>query len=390
MISSIADQFNLPTNCLYQVRDELIRKHVPFADLVSGNVSTQGIQFPAKLLQKAMAAGIHASRLYHPDPLGQPSARTAISRYYAEEGFKIPVDQILLTPGTSVSYWYAFKMLADVGDEILAPMPSYPLFDSIASLCGVKLTPYRLREKVRWEIDFDDLEAGITSRTKAIVLISPHNPTGSVATPEEVKQLADIAARHGLAIISDEVFSIFLFGSTDLARPMATSAPLVLTMNGLSKMLALPGMKIGWMTVTGDPSRVKKAIKTLEMISDTFLPVNEAAQSALPHIFKGSTAFQKSYVAAIQDRLSSTLKILEKPSEISFVKPEGGFFLSIRLKGSTLDEEEIAARLLQKYRILVHPGYFYDMEGQHLVFSFVSRRASLIRSLLDGIDEIGR
>ena len=126
MISSIADQFNVPTNRLYQVRDELIHKHIPFADLVSGNVSTQGIQFPAKLLEASMAAGIRASRLYHPDPLGQPPARQAISHYYAEEGFKIPPDQILLTPGTSVSYWYAFKMLADVGDEILAPMPVLP------------------------------------------------------------------------------------------------------------------------------------------------------------------------------------------------------------------------------------------------------------------------
>jgi aspartate/methionine/tyrosine aminotransferase len=390
VISSIAEHFDLPTNRLYQVRDDFLHKRIPFVDLVSGNVNTQGITFPKKLLQRAMAAGIRGSRIYHPNPLGQPVARQAVSRLYASEKHVIPSDQILMTPGTSVSYWYAFKLLADAGDEILTPSPSYPLFDSIASLSGVKLTSYRLRERARWEIDFSDLEAAITPRTKAVVLISPHNPTGAVATSEEVQRLGEIAARRNLAIISDEVFSSFLYDLKELPRPLTTSAPLVLTMNGLSKMLALPGMKIGWMIVTGDPSLVRKAMKTLEMISDTFLSVNEGVQLALPQILGKCAVFQKSYGITIQDRRAKVIKVLEQRPEFPFVRPEGGFFLTIRLKDSGVDEEELAIRLLQKRRLLVHPGYFYDMERQHLVFNFVGRRVRWIGDLLDGIDEIGR
>jgi aspartate/methionine/tyrosine aminotransferase len=383
VLSELAEHWDVPTNRLYRIRDEFVRRHVKITDLVAGNVNTQGILFPQRILEKAMAAGLRAAEVYRPDPFGQLAARKAISLYYAREGLRIPPENFVLTPGTSISYWYTFKLLANPGDEILCPAPSYPLFDSIAALSGVKLIPYRLEQRARWEINFDHLESGVTPRTKAIILISPHNPTGAVATEDEVQRLGEIAGRRGLAIISDEVFSPFLHDRNDLPRPAETSAPLVITLNGLSKMLALPGMKIGWMAVTGDPALVKKALKTLEMISDTFLPVNEAAQFALPEILKTGSAFQKSYVAAIQKRMASAIKVLEGRPGISFVKPEGGFFLTLKLNGSGADEEEIACRLLQKHQILVHPGYFYDMEGRHLVLSLVSRPAALRKSLHD-------
>jgi len=383
----MAHQFDVPTNRLYQIRDELLRKHIPLTDLISGNVNSQGIIFPLSCLQKAMAAGTRTSQIYRPNPLGQPVARQAIARFYAKAGLQIPIEQILLTPGTSMSYWYAFKLLADAGDEILAPVPSYPLFDSIAALCGVKLIPYRLREAARWEIDFSSMEAAITSRTKAIVLISPHNPTGAVATEEEVQVIADMATHRGLAIISDEVFSSFLFNRSTLPRPAMTKAPLVITMNGLSKMLALPGMKIGWMAISGEKARVRTATKTLEMISDTFLPVNEPAQFSLPEIFKGSTVFQKKYVAIVQNRMAMAMDSLKEILNVSFIRPEGGFFVTVRLVGEKADEEKATEYLLEKYRILVHPGYFYDMEGQHVVFSFVSR-PGVLRSALKCLSKI--
>src|SRR5262249_33999660 len=160
-------------------------------------------------------------------------------------------------------------------DEILVPSPCYPLFDSIAKLSGIQLHPYHLRERSRWEIDFEHLESAITSRTRAIILISPHNPTGAVASEEEVQKLADLATRRNLALIADEVFSPFLFGLKGLPsnrgqppvrglpRPAAQKAPLVLTLNGISKMLALPGVKIGWMAVTGEPTLVAKTMRAL-------------------------------------------------------------------------------------------------------------------------------
>jgi alanine-synthesizing transaminase len=378
VLSSIAQHFDAPTNRLYSLHDQLRAKGQAMIDLVSGNVSSQGIVFPQAVLKSALIRGAAKARIYRPDPLGQIEARRAISQIYASEGMPIPPEQVIITPGTSISYWYAFKVLADSGDEILCPTPSYPLFDSIAALSGVKLVPYRLEERRRWEIDFEHLVSLLSPRTKAIVLISPHNPTGAVATQEEIKILSNIASEKKVAIISDEVFSPFLFSQKSLPRPAAAAgAPLVLTLNGFSKMLALPGLKIGWMAVTGEPSLIKNTLHALDMISDTFLPVNEAAQFAVPAILKESKIFQASYRAEISRRMELATDLLENSPGVSFIRPEGGFFLTLRLEGESADEEDVALQLLKNHRILVHPGYFYDMEGQHLVFSFVNRPAAL-------------
>src|SRR5262249_50894861 len=150
--------------------------------------------------------------------------------------------------------------------------------DYIARLAGVYMRQYRLDESRDWAIDLDHLENQITSGTRAIVLISPHNPTGMVASEDQLRSLAEIASRHALPIISDEVFSEFLFGRDVFPRMAATNAPLVFTLNGFSKMFALPGMKISWMAISGNEALVKKSMAALELISDTFLPVNEIAQ----------------------------------------------------------------------------------------------------------------
>ncbi len=376
-LSSLARHYDVPANSLYRLKDRLLQKNEKIIDLVSGNVSAQGILFPPEILRKALAGAARKAKVYKPDPLGQEVAREGVSRYYAAEGLKVPPSQIVITPGTSISYWYAFKVLTDPGDEVLAPTPSYPLLESIAQLSGVKLVSYRLNEALRWEIDLQRMESAITPRTRAIILISPHNPTGAVATEEEVRHLADIAVRKNLAIIADEVFSPFLFRQKRLPRPAAGVAPLVLTLNGFSKMLALPGLKIGWMAVTGDPSLVAKVIKALDVISDTFLPVNEAVQFAAPALLRNSTAFQASYTSDIRQRMDLAIELLQGESAFSFVRPEGGYYLTLALKKQGLAEEELAGRLLETHRILVHPGYFYDMESRHLVLCFVSRPAAL-------------
>src|SRR5437764_10204596 len=263
-------------------------------DLDSGNVIEHGIDNPPEILLEILARAVDRARLYRPDSLGQWPAREAIAQYYGS--LRVPPEQILITPGTSVSYWYCFKLLAERGDEILCPQPSYPLFDYIARLAGVEMTNYRLVESRQWAIDLDYLENQITGRTRAIILISPHNPTGMVADSEQLRELADIAARHSLPIISDEVFNEFVFGLEPFPRVAATNAPLVFTLNGFSKLFALPGIKIGWMAISGNGPPVRKALSALELISDTFLPVNEIAQFAAPEIFRRGQDFLKHYV----------------------------------------------------------------------------------------------
>jgi len=367
--SDFAANLGGPKNPLYVLHERLQTEGHAIIDLVRGNVNEHGIVYPPDILQDILAQAAGAARVYRPDSLGQPAARETIAQYYSNS--KIPPEQILVTPGTSVSYWYCFKLLAEPGDEMLCPQPSYPLFDYIARLAGVYMTHYRLLESREWAIDLDYLENQITSGTRAIILISPHNPTGMVADQSQLQGLAEIATRHSLPIISDEVFSEFLFDLDAFPRPASTKAPLVFTLNGFSKMFALPGMKIGWMALTGDPELVKKSMAALELISDTFLPVNEIAQFAIPEIFTRGQDFLAQYKNWVSKCRSAALEGLQG---IPFVKPRGGFYITIPLSH---DEEQAASTLLEQDRILVHPGYFYDIRPDHLVMTFIDDPDSL-------------
>jgi alanine-synthesizing transaminase len=379
--SDFAANLGGPKNPLYLLHERLKTEGAEVTDLVRGNVNEHGIVFPTQILDEILRAAAESARVYRPDSLGQQAAREAIARYY--EGFHIPPGQIVVTPGTSVSYWYCFKLLAEHGDEILCPQPSYPLFDYIARLADVNMRQYRLVESRDWAIDLDHLEGQITEATRAIILISPHNPTGMVADEPQLQGLAEIATRHSLPIISDEVFSEFLFGLDSFPRIAATDAPLVFTLNGFSKMFALPGMKIGWMAISGNDALVKKSVAALELISDTFLPVNEIAQFAVPDIFRRGQAFLGQYKSWISQCRAAAVEGL---TGVSFVPPKGGFYVTIPIGH---DEETAAAALLEKDRILVHPGYFYDIKADHLVMTFIDEPDS-VRGHFEKIATVSR
>jgi len=210
-------------------------------------------------------------------------------------------------------------------------------------------------------------------------LISPHNPTGSVASAVEIEAVADIARRHDLAIISDEVFSEFLIEKDNLPRPAGSGAPLVFTLNGFSKMFALPGIKFGWMKVSGDPDKVGRAMRSLELVSDTFLPVNEIIQAAAPEIFEQGSSILDAFAHRVRESWSRTEAKLASSKCIRYLKPRGGFYVTLQLEG--LDEETAAENVLRQNRLLVHPGYFYDMAPNHLIFCFVQKPETLRESL---------
>jgi alanine-synthesizing transaminase len=367
--SDFAASLGGPKNPLYQLHERLKANGASVTDLVRGNVNEHGIVYPLEILAESLRNAADAARIYRPDSLGQRPAREAIAQYYAD--LNISSDRIVITPGTSVSYWYCFKLLTEAGDEILCPEPSYPLFDYIARLAGVYMRHYRLDEARGWSIDLEHLEHQITTGTRAIILISPHNPTGMVAGEDQLRELAEIAARHSLPIISDEVFSEFLFGLESFPRVASTKAPLVFTLNGLSKMFALPGMKIGWMAISGDPALAAKSVSALELISDTFLPVNEIAQFATPDIFRRGAGFLKQYKEWVQRCRAAAVEGLRG---VSFTQPKGGFYITLP---TAHDEEETASELLRRDGILVHPGYFYDIRPDHLVMTFIDEPESL-------------
>jgi hypothetical protein len=344
----------------------------PIVDLVNANVNDHGIVFPPELLSEIVRKAGEQAGTYAPDSRGQRVAREAIAAYE-----DVDAGHVLLTPGTSLSYWYAFKLFCEPGDTILCPAPSYPLFDYIARLAGVTIRHYRLEESGGWHIDFDSMEAQITERTRAIVLISPHNPTGMAAGDDEVRSLAGLAARHRLPIIADEVFREFTFDGATHPRASGSDAPLVVTLNGFSKMFALPGFKIGWMALGGEPDLVEKSIRTLELVSDTFLPVHETAQFAVPAIFDRGRAFLDDYRQTIHARRDAAVAALQWKGEGT---PRGGFHLVAAYTGER-DEEDFALEVLEAEGLLVHPGYFYDIEGRHVVLSFVAPEPTLTDAL---------
>jgi aspartate/methionine/tyrosine aminotransferase len=386
MFSHRSSHFFGSVNRLYALRDALVAQGKKIADLISGSVG--GISYPHDALEAALREGRAGARVYRPDPLGQPVAREAVAQYYRRKGLSIPAGQIVLTPGTSLSYLYAFLLFADEGDEILAPTPTYPLFDSIANVCGVKMVPYRLDASRGWAIDVDHLQSAVTPRTRAIVLISPHNPTGAVASQSELQSIATLAFQHQIPILSDEVFGEFLFDRNSLPRPAATDAPLVVTLNGFSKMFALPGMKIGWMALSGESATVAQATEGLAAISDTFLPVNEIAQFAVPTLFGGGEAFLQDYRKTIAQRRLAAVDVLSSSPRLSVVPPAGGFYLTLRIHSPDMDEEQLALDLLREQQVLVHPGFFYDLDRSHLVISFTSEEESLRRSLRRLVEQI--
>jgi len=151
--SDFAANLGGPTNPLYALHEQLSTQGHNIVDLVRGNVNEHGIVYPPEILQEILMRAADLARVYRPDSLGQLAAREAIAQYYGT--LRIPAEQILITPGTSVSYWYCFKLLAEPGDEMLCPQPSYPLFDYIARLAGVEMTHYRLVESRQWAIDLN-------------------------------------------------------------------------------------------------------------------------------------------------------------------------------------------------------------------------------------------
>ena len=375
MLSRTASGLTGETNPLYRLRAELARRGRAIVDLISGNVTEHGIRFPQPLLEEIIVQAARRSEVYRTDPLWRQSARAAIAAYYEAQGVPVDPERIVLTPGTSVAYWYCFKLLADEGEEILCPRPTYPLFDYIARLSGVRLTHYPLDESRDWAIDLERLENSISNATRALVLISPHNPTGRVAAHGEIERLADIARRHGLAIIADEVFSEFMLAQGSLPRPAASDAPLVITLNGFSKMFALPGIKLGWIALSGRDGPLDRALRALELISDTFLPVSEITQAAAAEIFREGAAFLQWYRAEIAARWQRAEEFFRRLPFCRFVRPRGGFYVTLRLEG--IDEEEVCEELLREAGLLLHPGYFYDMKPHHVVLSFIQREETM-------------
>jgi alanine-synthesizing transaminase len=343
-------------------------------DLTESNPTRAGLDYPAEEILGALAQA--PAMLYEPAPRGLRVAREAVAGYYAERGFDVDPERIHLTASTSEAYSFLFKLLAGQGESVLTPQPSYPLFEFLAALEGVELRHYELHyiHTSGWRIDFDSVEKSVAPNTRAIILVSPNNPTGSFTKLSEVERLNAICARHDLALIADEVFSDYGF-EDDRGRSaslVSNDSALTFVMSGLSKILALPQMKLGWVVTNGPASLRDEAIERLDFIADTFLSVSAPIQ----HSTRAWLGLRQSMQVQILDRVRANLNWLRGATEDSplrLLSVEGGWYATLELPRQ-FTEEEWVMTLLEKDGVLAHPGYFFDFPREaFLVLSLLPR-----------------
>lgn len=337
----------------------------PIADLTESNPTRAGLHYPAGILD---ALANPRALLYEPIAAGLPAAREAIAvGYYAPLGKQVDPSRILLTASTSEAYAYLMKLLTEPGDELLTPVPSYPLFEFLASLESVRITPYPLLYDEGWSIDLDALARSITARTRAIVLVNPNNPTGSFVKRRELERLVELCRSHELAIVCDEVFSDYAFGAdSDRVESLVEREDvLTFSMSGLSKVAALPQMKLGWIVVGGPPAVRAGAIERLELIADTWLSVSTPVQHAAPLLLAAGADVRKQICDRTRRNLD-TLLDKTRNSVNRVLRVEGGWYATLRTP-RVRNEEEWALELLDHCGVLTQPGYFYDFDRDDLL-----------------------
>jgi aspartate/methionine/tyrosine aminotransferase len=333
------------------------RLHI--ADLTASNPTRCGFEYPESWL----APLSHPASLdYNPLPMGAPHARQAVADYYASHGISVSPAQVLLTTSTSEAYGYLFKLLCDPGDEILVPLPSYPLFDFLADAEVVRLAPAPIIYDHGWQLDLDSLARAITPRTRAIVLVHPNNPTGHFTAHVESLALAALCSRHNLALIVDEVFLDYGFGRTSAEDSASFAArdlgiP-VFVVSGASKICALPQMKAAWILAAGPQST--EALSRLEILADTWLSMNAPVQLALPVWLAERDRLQSQIRARVSANLSELDRQLQTQSMVNRLQLQGGWYAILRIPA--LQPDELTARQLLDRGVWAHPGYFFGME----------------------------
>jgi aspartate/methionine/tyrosine aminotransferase len=345
-------------------------------DLTVSNPTRCGFAYDAEALLKPLADA--RALVYDPDPRGMVSAREAVAGYYAGRGAEVPVDDLVLATSTSESYSFLFRLLCDPGDEVLVAQPSYPLFDFLADLDDVRLRPYPLFYDHGWSIDFAELERAVTLRTRAIVVVHPNNPTGHWTGAREREALEALCARHGLALIVDEVFLDYSLNNGPLresaAGSFACGAHPVLTfvLSGLSKIAGLPQMKAAWIATLGPDRARAEALGRLEIVADTFLSMNAPVQLAMPSWLAGVGAMQAQIQARARGNLAMLQRIAEAaPGRLQVLEVDAGWSAVVGLP-ECVGEADCAERLVRERGVVVHPGAFYGMaERNRLVVSLI-------------------
>lgn len=369
---STRTNWHLSPNALARALREVRASGLEIFDLTVSNPTEAGVRIDA---EQVLGALVNPDAIrYDPQPRGLPEARKAVGRYYREAHrvFDLDPERLILTTSTSEAYSYVFRLLCNPGDEVLVPKPSYPLFEFLADLSDVKLVAYPLLYDHGWQIDFDSLYKASTPRSRAVIVVHPNNPTGSFISPAETSALNGFCKDYGAAIIADEVFLDYAHDGEARLSFAANTDVLTFTLSGISKISALPQMKLAWLATTGPDEMVAEAGARLEVIADTYLSINAPIQLAAPAFLE----LRKKIQPILLDRLRANIEELDRQVShhpaCSRLQIEGGWYAVVRVPAVESDED-LAVRLLRHRQVSVHPGHFYDFPGEgYLVLSLIT------------------
>jgi alanine-synthesizing transaminase len=353
----------LAPNRLAELLRERRERGLPIIDLTESNPTQCGLALPDNEILDPLRDP--RALLYQPDPRGLLVARESVVKYYAGRGVPLDVNQIFLTASTSEAYSFVFRLLANPGDKILAPQPSYPLFDFLGGLNDVQMVPYPLAYNDGWQMDLQELGARWDSSTRAVLVVHPNNPTGSFVSKSELAGMSAHCRQNDAAIIADEVFADFAFGldSERVATHAHQSDVLTFTLSGLSKIAALPQMKLAWIVVTGPPDLLAQALARLELIADTYLSVSAPVALATPAWLERCGEVQGLILDRVRTNLRGLDSMLAPGLPLSRLKVDGGWYAILKVP-SIRSDEDWAVELLIAAGVSLHPGHFYDFPAE--------------------------
>jgi alanine-synthesizing transaminase len=379
-------QWELATNRFTQAVERRRASGRELLDLSASNPTDCGFLYPEQAILSALA-DVRALR-YAPDPRGLRGARDAVAAYYAQHGAQVSPEDVILTTSTSEAYAFIFRLLCEPGDEVLVPAPSYPLFEFLATIQDVRLRSYPVFYDHGWHVDVHALRQAVSERTRVVMVVNPNNPTGSYLKSAELRDLNALCAERTMTIVADEVFLDYPLDG--MARPSlaANEAALTFTLGGLSKLAALPQMKVAWMVVSGPEELKRASMERLEVIADTFLSMNAPIQLAVPRLMELGVEVRRQ----LQERIAANLRELDgqltQQKTIARLEIEGGWYAVLRVPVVGSDEE-LAIRLLDE-GVLVHPGHFYDFQREGvLVVSLIARDEEFRAGVRRMVEAIG-
>ncbi len=384
MFSSRLDA-DLTPGRLQRALDGLRAAGTPLLDLTRSNPPQCGLGPAPDELARALA--VSRSAEYDPDPRGMLSTRQSVARYYADRGLPTGPEAIFLSASTSQAYAEVIKLFANPGDEVLVPQPSYPLFDMLVALEGCKLVrfPAFCSSEGRWRIDEHALQHAFTSRTRLLILVSPNNPTGAYLAPEQLVAIQHLCAAKRIPLLLDEVFHDYpAEGCCAPAAAGDETQGLTLRLNGLSKVIGAPQIKLGWLRLSGDESAVRAAVTRLEFIADAYLSASTPAQLVAEALLPVRAPLQ----ARIRERLGENQRAAGQAfatsSAAHLLPREGGWYGVVRLPEGE-DDEDLVYQLLVDDHVIVQPGFFFDFpQGEHLVLSLLPP----VAEFADGVQRI--